>query len=152
MAIITFTAPHSSAVLTLPAVRIPYFSPPVVRKPLQRSFRTYSGKIITSDVATTIVDVEFTIRGLSPSQFYQWRKFVISEVSFNLYPFNLSIVDVNNLDLGLGRGNNTIINCHWREEFNSTEGLESHRAPDVFDITIPLTYRIDENNKLPWEE
>lgn len=126
--------------VTLSAKRIPYFSPPDITRPLQRSVRTYSGKIVTSDVATTVVNTEFIIRNILPSQFYQWKRFIVEETVWNLYSFDVEVVDVPNLDIGIGRGNNTIEECHWREEFNSFTGLVRHRAPDRFDITIPLTF------------
>lgn len=124
--------------------KIPYGESPDVYKPLQTNMEGYTGVIFTADAPVTMYATTLSIRGLSPSQFDQYKNFIVNILNFSYEYFSLSINNINFLpnevlpDLGLGRGV-SVGKC--KLTVTSLKSLYTRRAPGLYDINIPIKYR-----------
>jgi len=111
----------------------------------QVTHRALDGALSTFDRGVTVVSGEIAIRGMSIADKAILETFIVTTMNFNEKYFKIETTpcSLNARDLDLGNGFGIAIGvCKFSEDFTSTEGVFTFKAPAIYDVRIPYTYTL----------
>lgn len=124
-------------------VTVAYSAPPAKERRNQKSIVVYSGDVFTTDIGRTFCTSQLFLKALTSDQWYLLEGFIVDTLNFNEEPFSIGINGCGSIDLGLGRGIDVPL-AKLGEDFTSTDGIAQHRAPDIYHVTFPFFYALEE--------